>query len=64
MRRFRYRTSVLTGAWRETALEAADDAVRAKQAVNEDDKLSGLRWIVPGWIEERVVDEAPTRLPG
>lgn len=64
MRRYRYRTSVLTGPWRETAFEAADDAVRAKQAINEVDELSGLRWIVPGWIEERVVDEAPTRLPG
>jgi hypothetical protein len=62
LRRYRYRTSVLTGPWRETAFEAADDAVRAKQAVNDVAEASGLRWTVPGWIEERITDEAPTRL--
>ena len=64
LRRYRYRTSVLTGPWRESALEAASDAVRAKQAVNELAEASGLRWTVPGWIEERITDEAPTRLRG
>ena len=33
LRRYRYRTSVLTGPWRDTEFEAANDAVRAKQAV-------------------------------
>jgi hypothetical protein len=62
LRRYRYRTSVLTGPWRETALEAANDAVRAKQAVNDVTQASGLRWTVPGRIEERVIEEAPTQL--
>ena len=62
MRRYRYRTSVLTGPWRETAFEAASDAVRAKQAVDDVSEMSGLKWTVPGWIEERRIDEAPTRL--
>ena len=64
MRRYRYRTSVLTGPWRETSFEAARDAVRAKQAVNDDAEVSGLRWTVPGRIEERIIDEAPARLRG
>ena len=64
MHRYRYRTSVLTGPWRETAFEAADDAVRAKQAVNEAAEMSGLRWTVPGWIEERITNDVVTRLRG
>lgn len=64
MRRYRYRTSVLTGPWRETAFEAASDAVRAKQAVNDDAEATGLRWTVPGWIEERITEETSTRLRG
>ena len=64
MRRYRYRTSVLTGPWRESAFEAADDAVRAKQAVNEAAEMSGLRWTVPGWIEERITNDVVTRLRG
>ena len=62
MRRYRYRTAVLTGPWRETESEAADDAVRAKQAVNDAEKDSGLKWTVPGRIEVRISDEAPSRL--
>lgn len=62
MRRYRYRTSVLTGPWRENAFEAANDAVRAKQAINDSSEQSGLKWTVPGWIEERIMDEAPSRL--
>ena len=64
MRRFRYRTSVLTGPWRDSEFEAANDAVRAKQAMNDISQTSGLRWTVPGMIEERTVEEAPTRLRG
>lgn len=62
MRRYRYRTSVLTGPWRDTELEAADDAIKAKQAVNDASQPSGLSWTVPGKIEERMDEEAPTRL--
>lgn len=62
MRRYRYRTSVLTGPWRDTELEAADDAVKAKQAVTDVTRPSGISWTVPGKIEERMSEEAPTRL--
>jgi hypothetical protein len=62
VRRYRYRTSVLTGPWRDTEHEAANDAVRAKQAVNDDAQPAGLKWTVPGRIEERMIEEAPTRL--
>ena len=62
MRRYRYRTSVLTGPWRDTEFEASNDAVRANQAINDLTQLSGLKWTVPGWIEERITDEMPTRL--
>ena len=62
MGNYRYRTSVLTGPWRDTELEAANDAVRAKQAENDASKASGIRWTVPGKIEERVNQEAPSRL--
>jgi hypothetical protein len=62
LRRYRYRTSVLTGPWRATECEAAGDAVRAKQAVNDVSEALGIRWTVPGRIEERASEEAPTRL--
>jgi hypothetical protein len=62
LRRYRYRTSALTGPWRATELEAANDAVRAKQAVDDVSESSGIRWTVPGRIEERVTEDAPTRL--
>lgn len=62
MRRYRYRTSALTGPWRATELEAANDAVRAKQAVDDLSESSGIRWTVPGRIEERLTEDAPTRL--
>lgn len=51
MPRFRYRTSALTGPWRDSAREAMRDAAKAKQAVLDDAEPSGLRWIVPGSIE-------------
>jgi hypothetical protein len=62
VRRYRYRTSVLTGPWRDTELEAANDAVRAKQAVDDVSRPSGIRWTVPGKIEERASEEMPSRL--
>ena len=52
MRRYRYRTSVLTGPWRDAREDAVDDAVRAKQAEIEDEKSGKVRWIVPGVIED------------
>ena len=61
MRRYRYRTSVLTGPWRETEFEAANDAVRAKQAVDDITQTAGIRWSVPGRIEERMTGDVPTR---
>lgn len=61
MRRYRYRTPALTGPWRDSPDEAASDAVRSRQAAIGGGS-SELRWIVPGRIEERVTDEAPTRL--
>jgi hypothetical protein len=62
LHRYRYRTPALTGPWRDSHDEARRDAIKAKQAVAEGGRSSGLRWIVPGRIEERVNDEAPTRL--
>ena len=61
VRRYRYRTSVLTGPWRDTD-RGRRDAVKAKQAVNDASQASGIRWTVPGKIEERVTEEAPSRL--
>lgn len=62
MHRYRYRTPVLTGPWRDSHDDAVRDAVRSRQAKIDDRGSGGLQWIVPGGIEERVTDEAPTRL--
>jgi hypothetical protein len=62
VRRYRYRTPALTGPWRDSHGEAVRDAVKAKQAATDGDDPSGLRWIVPGRIEERATEEAQTRL--
>lgn len=59
MRRYRYRTPALTGPWRGSALEAANDAVRAKQAVVDIAATAGIRWTVPGRIEEMIEEDAP-----
>lgn len=64
LRRYRYRTACLTGPWRASETEAADDAVRAKQAVDDCADSDGIRWTVPGRIEVRIGDESPTRLKG
>ena len=56
VRRYRYRTSVLTGPWRESRDGAVHDAVRAKQAEIEGGKSGKVRWIVPGVIEEGEVE--------
>jgi hypothetical protein len=51
--RYRYRTATLIGPWRATPEEAAEDAVRARQAAPSEEDPAGIRWIVPGSIEKR-----------
>jgi hypothetical protein len=62
VRRYRYRTPALTGPWRDSHDEAVRDAIKANQAATDGDDPSRISWIVPGRIEERVIEEAPTRL--
>ena len=62
VRRYRYRTSVLTGPWRDVEDDAARDAIKAKQAIADDDQPTGIKWIVPGQIEERISEKATSRL--
>jgi hypothetical protein len=50
--RYRYRTPVLTGPWRESRIAALMDAVGAKQAAEDPEAPAGVRWLVPGEIEE------------
>lgn len=61
MRRYRYRTKVLTGRWRDSFDAAVDDAARAGQIAFDTEKKSAFRWIVPGNIEELEADQAETR---
>ena len=49
MPRYRYRTAVLTGPWRNSRDEALADAERAQQVRVEE---AEPHWLVPGWIEE------------
>ena len=58
MRQYRYRTSVLTGRWRERYEEAVADAARARQIVFDAEKPGDFRWSVPGQIEQRGENEA------
>jgi hypothetical protein len=60
MRRYRYRTKVLTGRWRDSFDAAVGDAARAGQIAFENDD-SAFRWIVPGSIEEREEDGGEAR---
>lgn len=50
MGRYRYRTCVLVGPWRETKEQAAADAIRSNQARPGPSGI-GLSWLVPGRIE-------------
>ena len=50
--RYRYRTPVLTGQWRDSRDAALRDAINAKQARDDEDEPGGVRWLVPGEIEE------------
>ncbi|MFN3945987.1 MAG: hypothetical protein ACK4K7_13770 [Allosphingosinicella sp.] len=56
MRKFRYRTRVLIGPWRDTPEQAMEDAVRARQAQPSD---GGPQWVVPGSIEEQAGRKRP-----
>ena len=60
MPKYRYRTKVLTGRWRDSFDAAVDDAARAGQIMFDTEKRSAFRWIVPGSIEER--EEAGDRV--
>ena len=50
MTRYRYRTNVLLGPWRDTAEEAVADALRANQARPEG-TVGDILWLVAGRIE-------------
>jgi hypothetical protein len=46
------------GPWRESREDAVRDAVKAKQAQEDDAQPSGFKWTVPGEIEVRKGEEA------
>ena len=50
--RYRYRTAALAGRWRDSRGEAVRDAVKARQALDDEGATDGLRWLVAGGIEE------------
>ena len=56
MPKFRYRTAALTGPWRDSADLAVRDAVKAKQAEADGTGPGGIRWLVPGQIEEEQIE--------
>lgn len=58
MRRYRYRTAVLVGPWRDSDAEATRDAANAGQIVFEEG-TGNFRWVVPGTIEESRSRERP-----
>ena len=49
--RYRYRTAILVGPWRESRLEAERDAVAARQARIEEGNGGRLIWRAQGTIE-------------
>lgn len=61
MVRYRYRTPVLTGPWRDSREQALHDAVGAKQARLDDGFADGVQWMVPGEIEEEAAGRAVAR---
>ena len=63
MRKYRYRTPVLTGPWRASPAQALIDAVRARQVRIDGDGPEQIHWIVPGQIEECAADNAPQPPP-
>lgn len=60
-RRYRYRTTVLTGPWRESRDQAVADAARAQQARIEAGTPPRIEWNVPGRIEEGRAEEPRPR---
>jgi hypothetical protein len=64
VQRYRYRTPVLTGPWRESPEDAVQDAVRSKQAQLDNRQPSGVKWTVPGQIEERNNEGAQSSAKG
>jgi hypothetical protein len=61
MRRYRYRTVVLVGPWRDTEDEAVADAVRSNQARLDESGPAPI-WLVPGEIES-MTTEGPHGAP-
>jgi hypothetical protein len=51
--RYRYLTPALRGPLRDSREAALRDALVAKQAVEDSSQPDGVRWLVPGRIEER-----------
>ena len=51
MKRYRYRTRALVGAWRSTLEQAEEDAVARRQAERGEAPRHALRWRVAGFIE-------------
>lgn len=60
MGQYRYRTSALTGPWRDRFDEAVTDAARAGQILFDQERTQDFRWVVPGRIEEQGAAEALT----
>ena len=44
---------MLAGPWRPNSDQAVEDAVKAKQAARDGEAECGIRWLVPGRIEQR-----------
>ena len=59
MTRYRYRTPVLTGRWRTSREAALHDAIAARQAIVDETEPGGLRWLVPGEVEEDAGANSP-----
>ena len=58
---YRYRTSALTGPWRDRYGDAVRDAARAGQILIDQERADDFRWVVPGMIEEKGAAEASRR---
>ena len=61
MIRYRYRTSVLAGPWRDSPETALLDAIRARQVLYDESEPSNYRWAVPGRIEEETLQRQRRR---
>ena len=61
--KYRYRTPVLTGPWRDSPAQALLDAARARQLRIDGDGVQNIQWIVPGQIEDNAAEFAPQPPP-